>query len=83
MLLQGSVGDYEGRSVYDDKVTNRLDIYNLSTNQWSHSPIIAPYNSYAVAAVDNKLITLDGLGSDDEVTSKVLVLDTGQWKDFS
>ena len=46
VLLGGSVyvgGGFEGRSINDYQVSYRLDVYNLTTNQWSSSPITTPY----------------------------------------
>ena len=84
-LLHGSVyvgGGSEGKSTYDYYDCYRLDAYNLSTNQWSTSPITTPYAAYAMTVFDNKLITAGG-AVNDEVTNKVLVLDAGCWKGYS
>ena len=40
VLLGGNIyvgGGYEGRSLDDDEDSFRLDVYNLTTNQWSPS----------------------------------------------
>ena len=50
----------------------RLDVYNLTTNQWSSSPITAPYRSFAMTVLDDKLVTAEGLTKNDEVVRKVL-----------
>ena len=86
VLLQGSVyvgGGFEGRSTEDAKDCYRLEVYNLTTNQWSTSPITTPYCWFAMTVLDDKLIIAGGETKSDEVTNKVLVLDRGQWKDFN
>ena len=86
VLLGGSVyvgGGFEGR-IYDDKqYSNRLDIYNLTTNQWSSSPITTPYCWFGMTVLDDKLVTAGGTTKNNEVVKKVLVLNAGQWKDYS
>jgi len=86
VLLHGSVyvgAGFEGRSVNDNQDCYRLDVYNLSTNHWSPSPFTTPYCHYAMTVLDNKLVTVGGWVSDDKATNKVLVLDAGQWQDYS
>jgi len=86
LLLHGSVyvgAGFQGKSSYDCQDCYRLDVYNLSTNQWSPSPITTPYCHYAMTVLDNKLVTVGGRVSDDKATNKVLVLDAGRWKDYS
>ena len=87
VLLHGSVyvgSGNEGRSAYDYQVCYRLDVYNLSTNQWSPSPITTPYVAYAMTVLDDKLVTVGGaVNKINEATNKILVLDAGRWKDYS
>ena len=86
LLLHGSVyvgSGYEGRSVNDDQDCCRLDVYNLSTNQWRPSPITTPYYGYAMTVLNDKLVTVGGAVSKYEVTNKILVLDAGRWKDYT
>ena len=86
VLLGGVVyvgGGYEGRSSNDDQDSYRLDVYNLTTNQWSPSPITTPYSWFAMTVLDDKLVTAGGITKNDEVVKKVLVLSAGQWKDYS
>ena len=86
VLLGGSVyvgGGFEGRSIDDDQGSNRLDVYNLATNQWSPSPITTPYCWFAMTALDDKLIISGGVTKNDEAVKKILFLNTGQWKDYS
>ena len=86
VLLGGNVyvgGGYEGRSTDDDWDSYRLDVYNLTTNQWSPSPITTPYCWFALTVLDDKLVTAGGATKNDEDVKKVLVLNAGQWKDYS
>ena len=86
VLLGGSVyvgGGYEGKSTDDYQYSFRLDVYNLTTNQWSSSPITTPYSWFAMTVLDDKLVTAGGRTKNDEAVKKVLVLNAGQWKDYS
>ena len=86
VLLGGSVyigGGIEGRSSNDKQISYRLDVYNFTTNQWSSSPITTPYDSFAMTVLDDKLVTAGGRTKNNEVVKKVLVLNAGQWKDYS
>ena len=86
VLLHGSVyvgGGYEGKDTYERQSCYRLDVYNLTTNQWSTSPITTPYCHYAMTVLDDKLIIAGGETESGEVTNKILVLDHGRWKDYS
>ena len=86
VLLGGSVyvgGGLEGRSIDDGRDSYRLDVYNLTTNQWSPSPITTPYCWFAMTTLDDNLVTAGGATKNDEVVKKVLVLNAGQWKDYS
>ena len=89
VLLGGSVyvgGGYEDRSI-DDNYYNqdsyKLDVYNLTTNQWSPSPITTPYCQFALTVLDDKLVTAGGATKNNKVVKKMLVLNAGQWKDYS
>ena len=82
VLLGGVVyvgGGFEG----NEQVSYRLDVYNLTTNQWSSSPITTPYSWFAMTVLDDKLVTAGGTTENDEVVKKVLVLNAGQWKDYN
>ena len=86
VLLGGNVyvgGGFEETSNSNDKSSYRLDVYNLTTNQWSPSPITTPYDSFAMTVLDDKLVTAGGIKKNIEVVKKVLVLNAGQWKDYS
>ena len=87
VLLGGVVlyvgGGYEGRDTNDKQDSYRLDVYNLTTNQWSSSPITIPYCHFALTVLDDKLVTAGGETKNNEVVKKILVLNAGQWKDYS
>ena len=76
-------GGFEGTSRNDKQDSYRLDVYNLTTNQWSSSPINTPYCHFAMTVLDDKLVIVGGLTKNVEVVKKVLVLNAGQWKDYS
>ena len=76
-------GGFEGRSNKDYKDCYRLDVYNLTTNQWSPSPITTPYPHFAMTVLDDKLVIAGGATKNNEIVKKVLVLNAGQWKDYS
>ena len=86
VLLGGSVyvgGGYEGRSIDDYQLSYRLYVCNLTTNQWSPSPITAPYCWFALTVLDDKLVIAGGGTKNGKAVKKVLVLNAGQWKDYS
>ena len=86
VLLDGNVyigSGSKGISNDDFQSNYRLDVYNLTTNQWSFSPITTPYRWFAMAALDDKLVTAGGEAKNNEAVKKVLVLNAGQWKDYS
>ena len=86
VLLDGNIyvgGGSEGKSIKDKQSSYSLDVYNLTTNQWSLSPITTPYRHFAITILDNKLLTVGGATSNNEVVNKVLFLNVGQWKKYS
>ena len=88
VLLGGVVyvgGGYEGISTNDNdhQYCYRLDVYNLTTNQWSPSPITTPYSWFAMTVLDDKLVTAGGTTKNNEIVKKVLILNAGQWEDYS
>ena len=74
-------GGFEGRNF--DRHSYRLDVFNLTTNQWSSSPITTPHCLFAMTVLDDKLVIAGGQTKNDEVVNEVLILNTGQWKDYS
>ena len=76
-------GGCEGESNDDRYNSYRLDVYNLTTNQWSSSPITTPYCFFAMTVLNDKLVIAGGGTKNGEIVKKVLVLNTGQWKDYS
>ena len=86
VLLGGVVyvgGGYEGESSDDNQFSYRLDVYNITTNQWSSFPITTPYCFFAMTVLDDKLVIAGGRTKNNEIVEKVLVLNAGQWKDYS
>jgi len=86
VLLGGNIyigGGFEGISSYDRQVCFKLDIYNLTTNQWSPFPITTQYCLFAITVLDDELVIAGGATNNAEVVKKVLVLNAGQWKDYS
>ena len=75
-------GGFEGKNSCNGKKSYRLDVYSVHTNQWS-SPITTPYCLFGMTVLDNKLIIAGGETKIGNTTNKVLVLDKGQWKDYS
>ena len=86
VLLNGNIyvgGGLEGKHSNDQIYSHRLDAYNLTTNQWSSSPIAVPYYWFAMTVLDDKLVIAGGETKKNEVVNKVLVLNAGRWKDYS
>ena len=86
VLLGGSIyvgGGYERESNGNKQNSYRLDAYNLIINQWSSSPVTTPSCWFAMTVLDNKLITAGGITKNDDVVKNILVLNAGQWKDYS
>ena len=86
VLLGGNVyvgQGLEGHSVKDGDYCYRVDVYNLTTNQWSSSPITTSYGLFAMTVMDDKLVTAGGVTRNQEAVNNVLFLDAGKWKDYS
>ena len=86
VLLHGSVyvgGGYEGKNNSERKDSFSLDIYNLTTNRWDPFPITIPHCWFAMTVLDDKLIIAGGVTKRGDPTNKILVLDEGEWKDYS
>ena len=63
VLLGGTVyigGGFKGSGNYR-QCCYRIDVYNLTTNQWSPSPITTPYHHFAMTVLDDKLVTAGGI----------------------
>jgi len=85
VLLHGSVyvgGGFEGIASAKRRDCYRLDVYNITTNQWSASPIITPCCWFGMTVLDDKLIIAGG-DKNDIPTNKVHILYHGEWKYYS
>ena len=76
-------GGFEGASAQDCQKSYRLDVYNLTNNQWNSSPITTPYRWFAMTVLDDQLVIAGGATKNGEIVKKVLILNTRQWKDYS
>ena len=86
VILGGSVyvgGGLEGRSAAYYQFSYRLDVYNLTINQWSSSPITTPYCSFAMTVLDDKLVIAGGITKNNKEVKEVLLLNVGELKDYS
>ena len=84
VLLQGSVyvgGGYEGANDMRRKDCYRLDVYNLSADQWNS--IITPCCWFAMTILNDKLIIAGGKTRSNETIKRIFVLDAGQWKGYT
>jgi len=63
--------------------SHRIDVYTLSNNSWSPSPINSPYNQIAMTTLGNQLITVGGKNKSYIVTNKILSLDGNQLKEYT
>ena len=66
-------GGFEGKINDQWEGSNRLDVYNLTTNRWNSTPITTPHSWVAMTVLDDKLIIAGG-DKDDVPTNKVHVL---------
>ena len=86
VLLGGVIyvgAGFEGYTAKNYRGCYRVDVYNLTTNQWNPSPIAAPFRHFAMTTLNDKLVIAGGATKSNEVIKKVLILDAGQWRDFS
>lgn len=84
VLLHGSVyvgGGYEGPTDMKRRDSYRLDIYNLSANQWNS--ISTPCCWFAMTTLNDKLIIAGGKTRSSETFKRLFVLEAGQWKSYS
>jgi len=66
-------------------VTNpnfRIDIYYPSTDEWG-STIETPHKQFAMTVLMDKLVIVGGALQTGALPKKVLVLEMGQWKDYT
>ena len=57
-----------------------LDTYHPNTNAWN--TINTPHHSFTVTVLNSKIAIVGGMNNSG-VTNKVLVLESGQWKDYT
>jgi len=57
-----------------------LDTYHPDINTWD--TIETPHHSFTVAVLNSKVLIVGGI-QNSEITNKVLVLESGQWKDYT
>ena len=61
----------------------KINIYHPDTNKWDDA-IDTPHNFFAMTVLVDKLIIVGGISSvTDDITNKLLVLEHGQWKDYT
>ena len=89
VLLQGNVyvgggseDSFDVRRKYDYQDCFKLNVYNLTTNQWSY-PITTPHCWFALSALNNELIIAGGVTSNEEIVKKVLLLNGGHWEEYN
>ena len=73
----GTIGD-------DGKTQNHhtLDMYHPDTNTWD--TIDTPHESFAITVLTGNVVIVGGIiRTSGELTNKVLVLESGQWKDYT
>ena len=63
-------------------LTFRIDIYHPNTDKWG-STIETPHCSFAMTVLMDKLVIVGGRDQNNYATNKVLVLEMGQWKDYT
>ena len=70
-----------GGNCDNDHDTCRINIYHPDTNKWDDA-IDTPHDFFAMTVLVDKLIIVGGLGR-VMITNKLLVLEQGQWKDYT
>ena len=82
VLFNGTI--YVGGGLCDNHVEiYRINIYHPDTNKWDDG-IDTPHKLFAMTVLVDKLIIVGGMSrATNKVTNKLLVLEHGQWKDYS
>ena len=66
----------------DDSFLYRVDVYHPDTNIWN--TIDTPHAVFAITVLMGKIVVVGGFTrSDEATTNKVLILESGQWKDYT
>ena len=61
----------------------RINIYHPDTNKWDDA-IDTPHKFFVITVLVDKLIIVGGISRvTDDITNKLLVLEHGQWKDYT
>jgi len=83
VLFNGTI-DVGGGECDDDADMCRINIYHPDTNKWDDA-IDTPHGMFAMTVLVNKLIIVGGVTRvpNDDVTNKLLVLESGKWKDYT
>jgi len=58
-----------------------LDKYHPDTNTWD--TIDTPHKQFALTVLTGKVVIVGGYNRNGKVTNKILVLESGQWKDYT
>ena len=82
VLFNGAI--YVGGGLCDNLDDGfRINIYHPDTNKWDDG-IEGPHTFFTMTVLVDKLIIVGGLNrAAKEITNKLLVLEHGQWKDYS
>jgi len=81
VLFNGTI--YVGGGDCDDDAYNfRINIYHPDTNKWDNA-VDTPHAGFAMTVLVDKLIIVGGGIRNEGVTNKLLVLESGQWKDYT
>ena len=90
VLLRGSV--FVGSGFQMGEHSNQIDIFNPDNNSWNATPIKTPHSWFGMAVLNNKLVIVGGWVREKKgmfkaavhkVTNKILILDIGQWSEYS
>ena len=90
VLLQGSL--YVGSGFQMGEHSYQIEVFNLDNNSWNAIPVKTPQCWFGMTVLNNRLVIVGGWikekrgifkPAEHKVTKKILVLDAGQWKDYS
>ena len=89
VLLRGSV--FVGSGFQLGEHSYQIDVFNVDNNSWNSKPIKTPHSWFGMAVLNNTLVIVGGWAKEKtglftavhKVTNKILILDIGQWKEYS